>query len=460
MDPLSVRNLLLILLLPLSDQNLETNTTAELDHSSRSIEFCLHVPGQSHWSSSKPDKPTPTKTVHPPTQPKPELEPAQASWGSTKPVTSTAPPGQTEEEHTTQQPEPITEPPPVIEDDIIPMIHHRALYSPERCHCDGKNMKLPTETSPVRSTEVRPPTENCRSPEFIEILQDGRQVCVTAHSFLTYFSELVRSQQKEPTTTVPPPTTELPTTTQPAPIDIKGNVPQCEVCTSDLENITLEAVQSLLVRMNPFPCSTLIYVNLKDDNRSICVDLDDVGFERLLENLGTLPSFPPDKTPKTTVNKCRCRDTEITRLSSCQSAMIWFPNDTCNSTQYIETLMDGTEVCVTPPSLLDYFDSVRSRQTTLKTVDYVSSQRSLEVVHVLHVSERIDVMCALLYCPPFDWTSIDSTDVESLQMEVNSFKCPSYLEVHLKQLDGRPDYFCVSTQELWFSDVLKKLDIN
>ncbi|XP_040887114.1 uncharacterized protein LOC121177001 isoform X2 [Toxotes jaculatrix] len=458
--------LLMTLLLQLTEEITEwkTHSTPKPDKSAHVREFCLHVSDGSQWTSSKPDTQPPTKSA----------PPAKRLIQRTKQATKQP-----------ALPQIVTQEPTLT----VPVMQAPSeLFSlvTEDCRCKEENMKQPDETSTVKRVKLWLPHKTCRSMELTATLKNGTEVCVTQH-FLSLFirqellshrllpvHEIEAAGEVEPTVTSPSPldpTTEssvteihpdpeLPTFFAPTPTeeDTESSGLQtdesleitCESCTASMNvaDIDPKAVLSLNMKMESFPCPAHIYVSL-EDGQVFCVDSHELQFATLLEKLED--RFKP--APNNIVLGCRCQGREKKRpskKSAVTSAKIWPPNGSCSSAEFIETLKDGGEVCVSPSSLSEYFGfaSLQGRRLAIE-----DKALHISTADEKALSSRIMVMDPCTVCGA--WVTVDLNDVESLWMDVQSPPCPILVHVKLKN----KEQFCVDSSQLWFRTLLENLDI-
>ncbi|XP_073330596.1 uncharacterized protein [Pagrus major] len=485
--------LLMTFLLQLTEERLQskTQTTPEPDTSVRFGEFCLRMSDDSKSVNQKP-----TKSAHP-TKP------------STQPHTQPTPTFR----ESTQLPEQTTQPDPqTTSDTLVPMIAPLSFYGRHviyGCHCQKVESELPAENLQFRSLETTFPTESCKSTEFIVNFMDGTKVCVTTPRILPLYNELFR-RWSEPATEAPSyeelvtsaapldPTTELPITTLPNLLSFSaeetdhssydhpaerepGNESFCDVCVfeTSLDSVDPNAAQFLNVMMQSFPCPVLIHGRLKDEN-DFCSHPSQSEFKTMVEKLESPPPHEDhlDPTPKNISDGCWCQDGQQkppNETSPVLSTMIWPLGEACNSTEYIETLMNGQEVCVTALSLLADLESALPRQSEPAAeagrddglpngVAIISGVVGPvlnpvgERGEVGYIGERGEVGPAgCLRCAPLEnWNNVDPKDVQSLKMDVSSFGCPVYMFVTLKN----KQMFCVDSSEPLFRTLLEALELQ
>ncbi|XP_050923468.1 uncharacterized protein LOC108890196 isoform X2 [Lates calcarifer] len=463
-----------------------------------------HLPKQSTQLPQQPTKPSKQAPKLPKQATQPNRDSAQVFEQPTTETTYfddelTQPPTQS-----TQLPQQTTHPDLLnivtqdSSDTVLPVMAPIVLPG-QGCRCKKENIKQPAEPSTVMSVMIWLPTETCSSTEFIETMMDGTEVCVTSISLLEFIGEQNLShssnpaieveQIEEPPITSPPPldsTTPQPTS-ETIPNEekkensgrglnnLKDRLAQiCEWCNLriNMEDIDPKAVQSLNVKMQPFLCPVLIYVNLEGDNVSCWGQpLLETLLEKLEDHFG--------RALTNIVHGCRCQESEKkppAEPSTVKSIRIWPPNERCSSSEFIETLMDGREVCVAasslsayldfalhqqyvpvieegPPSLSEvktdtlHFDFLREQHLPLRKREEGALQRA-EIQHVVVVCMRC--------LPTENWNNIDSKDVQSLRMHVQSIGCPVLLHISLKNKEE----FCVDSSQPWFGTLLDKLDIQ
>ncbi|XP_041821598.1 uncharacterized protein LOC121626917 [Chelmon rostratus] len=372
--------LLMTLLFQLSEENEEwkTGTTPDPDKSVHLREFCLRVPDGSHWTRPPAKSAEPTKPAAPLLE-QPTTEPEPTFWDSTQ-----------EPDLTDIQDTPDT---PDTRDAVVRSVVASGLRGLKTaisgCRCKEREKKPLTEILGFRSIMMWLPSETCASTEYIGTLTTGMEVCGIIPSLLTFVKEQLKSQSvpaappsihEEPAVTPPAPlapTTELPTTTvSPSLSEVTETdwiyefeasgtetADECESCNfmTNLDNVDPKSVQSLTVRMQSFPCAVQIFLK---DGTDFCLDLNHPEFKTALRKLGFSPPLEPDiaRTPKPITSGCRCKESEKklpAKLSTLTSTRVWPPSETCASTEFIETLMDGREVCVFTPSLSIYLHHLR-----------------------------------------------------------------------------------------------------
>ncbi|MEQ2300512.1 hypothetical protein AMECASPLE_026401, partial [Ameca splendens] len=245
----------------------------------------------------------------------------------------------------------------------------------EGCYCTEKNKKSSTETSRVKSLKIQYPSEICSSTEYIETLTDGRKVCATHFSLITHFLRFLSKPTPVPGPIESPEVsftvrqtsseekssnTQLAFITNRPPAlledqDQFGIISNCKLCNPFMENlddVDLKAVQFLDVIMQSPLCAGNIYIN-QNDGRLFCSNVS--SSKILLQNLEI--SLPQEENA---VAGCRCYEKAKKRPAETlpvTRVRIWLSSENCSSAEFIETLSDGREVCVTSPSLVTYFDT-------------------------------------------------------------------------------------------------------
>ncbi|KAK2900215.1 uncharacterized protein [Channa argus] len=463
---LFIVSLLMTLLLQLSDGNPERKqyTTRKSDDSVPFGEFCLHVSDNSQWTSSTSGTQQPTKSANTgkePTQhPKHRgiVQLKQANRGSSQQ------PATTSRQSLTQPTLPYVEVPEIDSAFMFPVGAPPVHELVNDCHCNMENMKDPAETSSVRSTTIVWPTKICNSMKVIEMLENGREVCVNPPSISEYIAN--RVLRPFVTTAAPlDPTTELPTTTQPSvPETTQSNesfeeketvFESCESCsvTTDLDNVDINDIEFLDVKRQSFMCSLLIYlysnVSLNDGN-GLCLDQDQQGFWTMVKKLEERFYQTREKI----TDGCHCEEQNMqaaVRASEFTSTRVRAPTETCNTTEFIQTLMNGSEVCVNPLSLSEYIDVPRIIQLSelLPDVQFGRVAESLHHITEYRVVHHVCPLCAALE----DWKDLDPNDVESMSIEVLPLPCPILISVKLKTEGG----VCVSSDQPNFSTFIKKM---
>ncbi|MEQ2233098.1 hypothetical protein ILYODFUR_018385 [Ilyodon furcidens] len=358
----------LVLQLTEANKEFKRQKPPKLDETVHYEEFCLHVPEypDSHGSlfgthlPTKPVSPTKTTTQKPkmpklPKQPKRPKRPTSRSFD-----------GDT--------------------DLVVPKYVPVDMRSPvsEGCYCTEKNKKSSTETSGVKCLEIQYPSKICSSTEYIETLMDGRKVCTTYFSLITNFFRSFSKPTPVPGPTESPevsfivrqtPSEEKFSATQlafitawPPPLlpsnmlyddppnqDYFSIISYCKVCYPfmvNLDNVDLKAVQFLdVIKQSPL-CAFNIYIN-QNDGRVFCSNVS--SSKILLQNLEI-----PLPQEENAVAGCHCYEKAKKHPAETlpvTTARIWLSSENCSSAEFIETLSDGREVCVTPSSLVTYLDT-------------------------------------------------------------------------------------------------------
>ncbi|XP_035804324.2 uncharacterized protein LOC111568911 [Amphiprion ocellaris] len=451
------RLLLLTLLLQ------ETEENEEEDDSERFGEFCLRIPDDSRWTTPKPDpQPTPesTQTNQPIKQPRRKTLKLNTKR-------------------------------------ILPPDPFSFSQGFSGCRCTTENMKQPSETSEVIGSTRWFPTENCNSIEYIETLADGREVCVTPFSLLAYFNDLLSSWSKPaagPTVETQKDKTE--NTQQRIDLTILPllpgkfivqqthvmstqnsksiGFPLCRHCMTSFTISDQRIVQSLDVKMQPFPCDIHIEVNMTD-GAVFCLDL--INFEQDLQRWKISLPLEDDaaSAPKNTAG-CRCQEEAkkpLSETSPIASASIWPPSEGCSSTEFIEMLKDGREVCVAASSISAYLKTLPEKRLLgakdplldpprkplpplIVEPDPVSGQKMAQELPDRRgpIPSTVGNSCEVCQSP-IKWTSIHPNAVQSLDMLVPSPGCPVIILIRLT--DGTN--FCAASSEPWFKALMEKLDI-
>ncbi|KAM7366009.1 hypothetical protein PAMP_015481 [Pampus punctatissimus] len=370
-------------------------------------------------------------------------------------------------------------------------------------------MKQPNETSSVSNIMIRLSNENCHSVEIIETLMNNKIVCVTKTYASSYIkgvlgfgsqpkpitgSDYEDEPDKRPLNMFPAlldTVTELPTSTlkettqnsleemnlsnmeetedkDPSLVTESFSwVYSCEFCniTRDSDNIDPESVQSLNVKMQLFPCPAHIYVNLKD-GKDFCFYSKEREFMEILEKLENPPPNDDNSnhTQKNITDGCRCQDNKkmVKSDESVKSTMIWLMNERCSSTEYIETLENGTEVCVTAPSISLYLGVYSVISSDVESQRQSGRAMVVEPIHDVDIAKAVIKEASsnvnsgvdfCMECIDHNRGTIDPKDVESVQMKMQSSNCPVpfILDVNLKNKTA----LCVnSVWQPWFSEVL------
>ncbi|XP_014901692.1 uncharacterized protein LOC106955810 isoform X2 [Poecilia latipinna] len=154
-------------------------------------EFCLSIPEAPHSTSLVFETPQPTKSAS-----KPKLM-KQKPKSPKQPDVHRSPMSGERNDPSAGVPE------------IEPMIAPISLHSPDvkvsdGCYCKDQNKKLSTEIYRVSSLIIHYPSETCRSTEYIEILKDGRKVCVMQFSLVTHFLRFLSKPVPEQRSTESP----------------------------------------------------------------------------------------------------------------------------------------------------------------------------------------------------------------------------------------------------------------
>ncbi|XP_014841439.1 PREDICTED: uncharacterized protein LOC106917172 [Poecilia mexicana] len=175
-------------------------------------EFCLSIPEAPHSTSLVFETPQPTKSAS-----KPKLT-KQKPKSPKQPDVHRSPISGEENYPSAGVPEivPMRSPmsgerndPSAGVPEIEPMIAPISLHSPDvkvsdGCYCKDQNKKLSTEIYRVSSLIIHYPSETCRSTEYIEILKDGRKVCVMQFSLVTHFLRFLSKPVPEQRSTESP----------------------------------------------------------------------------------------------------------------------------------------------------------------------------------------------------------------------------------------------------------------
>ncbi|XP_027143330.1 uncharacterized protein LOC113747569 [Larimichthys crocea] len=499
--------LLITFALQSTEEKWKMHATAEPDNSVRYGEFCLRISDDSHRTSSKSVTQQPTKSARQTKQTtqQPTTEPTDLGSQSTQQTTEPA----SLFKLTKETGQPYREKPPIAPSNLQ-----------SGCYCDKREKKHLNETSSLRILTTELPSETCNSVQSIGELKDGSKVCMARLSLLDYYNAILGHQSKpEPSSYEEPPTpldptTELAMTTHPSVTESKQHDPTpqmtqtpqhtthvCESCnfTTNLDAIDPKAVQSINVKKQSFSCPVHINVSLKDED--FCLDLDLLEFNAMLMKLEKdvlsrdRDGFVP--TPKN-ISSCHCQETEQkppTETSPATSTRIWLPSETCNSTEFIETLMDGREVCVTRLSIFAYSrlpdpgSAVKKQGPPGEAEEerkqgergargppgpigplgppgspgspWISGPPGSRGISGLPGSRGIsgppvmnDIKC--FHCFPFpNWHNIEPNDVKFMKMDMRSRSCPIYIHVTLKNNEN----FCVDSSQPWFRTLLEKLKI-
>ncbi|XP_054914499.1 uncharacterized protein LOC129378229 [Poeciliopsis prolifica] len=155
------------------------------DEAAHYQEFCLSIPEAPRSTRLDFETPQPTKSASKPKPPREKPNTPKLRGQQPRPKQPAVPGAPLPEEKTY---------PPAGVPEIVPIIAPFGLYSSDRdievsdgCYCKEQNKKSSTETYQVSSLTIHYPSETCRSTEYIEILKDGRKVCVTSFSLLGHF---------------------------------------------------------------------------------------------------------------------------------------------------------------------------------------------------------------------------------------------------------------------------------
>ncbi|XP_047242276.1 uncharacterized protein LOC124880908 [Girardinichthys multiradiatus] len=429
-------------------------------------EFCLHVPEypDSHGSlfgthlSTKPVSPTKTTTQKPKMRKLPKKQ-------NKRPKRPTSPfDGDT--------------------DLVVPQSAPVDMRSPEGCYCTEKNKKSSTETSRVKSLKIQFPSETCNSTEHIETLMDGRKVCTTNFSLITHLRRFLSKPTPVPGPTESPevsfivrqtPSEEKSSTTQlafitnwPPPLlpskelyddplnqDDFSNISNCKLCNPFMENlddVDLKAVQFLdVIKQSPL-CAFNIYIN-QNDGRVFCSNVS--SSKILLQNLEI-----PLPQEENAVAGCRCYEKAKKRPAETlpvTRARIWLSSENCSSAEFIETLSDGREVCVTPPSLVTYLDTWEEHHvgvyiTELRTIEHYPEFSLSNSISMEPMERKHCMQCLYLV----NWDILDPKDVQSLTMNLPSSDCPAIITVSL--IDGED--ICMDSSNRGFVKLLEKFELK
>ncbi|XP_028284828.1 uncharacterized protein LOC114450712 [Parambassis ranga] len=308
--------LLRALLLQSIEDNEEwkTHMTQRAGGSERFGEFCLHLPDDSQWTSSKPDIPMTTQQLTPPEEPIMRHIPFQLASG--------------------REPESTTES-DLIEE--IQVITTDGIHS--GCKCNKENMKKPTDTSRIQSLTKRYPTDTCSSTEYIETLADGREVCVKLFSFLEWFRMFL---------------SPMPASDRSGAELVLTSPSLCNFCGqfTALDDVDLIDVKSLEVEKPSDHCPDLVRMNMKN-GAVLCSDLSDL--EIVVKNLEVFLQRTDASPPKNKMSRCHCRK-KRPKSFTFTKLKIYIPSEVCLPAQFVEAVMDEEEVCMTVPDLLELLE--------------------------------------------------------------------------------------------------------
>ncbi|KAM3590763.1 uncharacterized protein V6R79_016246 [Siganus canaliculatus] len=340
------RVLCIILLLQLSEGNDEWETTPTSDSFAHYGEFCLRLPDSPHTNSET-------------------VQPSKSSPRLPQPVTQ--PSDQLATEQITENPTDSRKPISLI----------------DGCRCKEEKDVLTDESLRLRQIKITSPHDSCHSVVLILTLTNDTEVCSQqTSSLLELYNKLKQSLVRE---RVPfpspinanngfPPVNsieELPSTTPQTEPNLDPSSltaffsPPCESCgtTPSLDSVDATAVQSLDVKMAPFYCPLLINITLKD-GQVFCLDSRQPEFKAALMRLEMASSNDnhTDLTPKNSTDECRCegREQKGSHRGLLRTTKIWPPSEACSSMEFIETLVNGSEVCVTAANISAYLKQATS----------------------------------------------------------------------------------------------------
>ncbi|XP_074518427.1 uncharacterized protein LOC141784490 [Halichoeres trimaculatus] len=179
------------------NEELKKHTTLKPDHSERYQEFCLRMPDDSHWTSSKPVTQPPTsssqapKTSEQPTQPNRK----STSQPNTDAVSSSSLMHQTPAYlSTVQHPKSTT---PNNQEEVttekirVGMRPLEMVSNP--CQCGETEIDPGPEVSELKNLLIHNPTATCRHREFTTRMTDGRKFCVPRETALSYINKELQS---------------------------------------------------------------------------------------------------------------------------------------------------------------------------------------------------------------------------------------------------------------------------
>ncbi|KAK2862661.1 hypothetical protein Q5P01_002194 [Channa striata] len=229
------------------------------------------------------------------------------------------------------------------------------------------------------------------------------------------------------------------------PVAPQQAVQRCESCniTTDLDNVDIKDIHFLDVKMQSLECSLIFYlytnVSLSDGN-ILCLDQDQQEFQTVLKKLEE--KFY--QTPENFTDGCHCKDQNMqppVKASPGTSTRVWAPTETCNSTEFIQTLTNGSEVCVTALGLLEYINVPR-----LKFVQQIPDEPQ-------HAKSARFEEVSCLSCHSIGLWHMEPQNIKSLEMNVQSMFCPITIYVRLKTGED----LCMDSDQPRFMDLLEKL---
>ncbi|XP_017277559.2 uncharacterized protein LOC108239390 isoform X2 [Kryptolebias marmoratus] len=177
------------------------------------------------------------------------------------------------------------------------------------------------------------------------------------------------------------------------------------------------------------------------------------------------PSNPSGRFKK--INDCRCNKEKMkrpTETSRATSLIIRYRSETCSSTEYIETLEDGQEVCTNPFSLLGHFFQSKLESATSPVITKpqdvsvsAPSDPPLKTVLTPNIAKPIQVT-AIWQCKSCNSfrTNLEDVDpkaVRFLDVKIQPSSCPAHIYINLKD----KTVFCLDLFHLKI--LLQKLEI-
>ncbi|XP_068164071.1 uncharacterized protein [Antennarius striatus] len=434
--------LLLALLLRSTEEDGRKLSPSDSDSSTRFGEFCLRVKDESHWTSSESlDRPS----------------------------------------HPTQVPthESKTEP-------IIPPLNYM-----NGCKCRNKEKTSLNEIHGLlRSFKTQSPSESCNMLEFFATLNNGSTICTVTASFTDVY-EYFQSQNF--------PRSMMTVSTTPTPTDpTTSHV--CESCnvTVNLSDINQKVIQFITVEYT-FGCPPVFNVRM-EDAMDHCFESDQGNVKNLIKRTKLFPVIPKNFQS----DECRCshmvwgQEDDVLQKKSIK---IWFPSETCRFIEFIETHVDGSEVCTTGRVfseflviLADIMSDGESGEDDTDNEWYLSNDEiphfpheyPLEEEHLVGEKslsgEKNDHLAMDVHYPggsanrivwgtnvldsgrvgacvqcltTQSWDLHDLTDVTSTELSIPlMLQCPVLIHILLKN----GNTICADSSQLIFQDVLKKLE--
>ncbi|XP_035531071.1 uncharacterized protein LOC118338022 [Morone saxatilis] len=220
-----------------------------------------------------------------------------------------------------------------------------------------------------------------------------------------------------------------------------------------------------------------------------------------IQEISMIPMMHPLNLQSHVNDGCRCQEKERKFPNSLIiKVVIWFPSETCNSTEVIVTAKDGSNVCLRIPSFLEYYIELSRRwsepvteassdeEPSVISPPLVDPTTELPITTQLSVIEnnqfddpnpptiissfveaeemedkrvngkssidhhgKVSAQCeSCNFITNLD--SVDPKDVQSLNVKMQSFPCPVHIHLILKNYSD----FCLDSNQ--FNTLLKKLE--